>query len=436
MKQPPSESAGHGDPRSGFPKAAGTLDELRSRLDTLDRSILEAAARRTDIVREIADRKANAARSASATPGRADAAPTAGATEPGAPSPPPSQQPPARIPAERPLFDRDREREVYQRARQIAVEVGLAPRTAHSLMLTLVEASHQVQEELSRQRALQIAPGEARRFLIVGGNGRMGRRLGPALAQRGHHIAGIEPDDGQDPALVAHEADIVMIAVPMSVAAEVTAQYGPLIRPDALLCDINSLKKEVCDAMARNCAGQAIGLHPMFGPTVHLLRRQKVVVCPVRPGPRTDWLRAELGAMGMELIEADPQTHDKIMAVVQVLVHFSTLVMGEALRKTGVSIGDSLRFTSPIYRLELAFVGRLFAQNPELYAEIEMTNPHGPEVRRCFLEAANELNDVVEHGDRDVFNSMFREVGKYFTGFSDEAMQLSDIIIDTLVAQP
>ncbi|MFP6599281.1 MAG: prephenate dehydrogenase dimerization domain-containing protein, partial [Deltaproteobacteria bacterium] len=93
--------------------------------------------------------------------------------------------------------------------------------------------------------------------------------------------------------------------------------------------------------------------------------------------------------------ESDPLTHDRMMAVVQVLVHFNTMVTGEALRLSGASIQESLAFTSPIYRLELAFIGRLFAQQPELYGEILMRNPVGGEMRAHFLAAAKVVNEVV-----------------------------------------
>ena len=140
--------------------------------------------------------------------------------------------------------------------------------------------------------------------------------------------------------------------------------------------------------------------------------------------------------MGMELIESDPAEHDRMMAVVQVLVHYATLVMGRALSKSGVAIDDSLRFTSPIYRLELAFVGRLFAQDPDLYAEIEMTNPHGAEARLRFREAAEELDALLAAGDRDGFRALFGEVDDWFGDFDDEALRLSDVLIDALVTQP
>ena len=139
--------------------------------------------------------------------------------------------------------------------------------------------------------------------------------------------------------------------------------------------------------------------------------------------------------MGAEVVESTPEAHDRMMGVVQVLVHFSTLVMGDALRRIGVSVEDSLEFTSPIYRLELAFVGRLFAQEPELYAEIIMTNPRAEEMLAAFRGAYEALDQVVAEGDREAFSSAFDAVATYFAGFGDQAMALSDQVIEDLVSR-
>jgi len=372
---------------SGLLAGRMDLESLRQELDDLDSRLMAIAARRIQVVRRIGELKAG---------------------------------------DDRPVFDRTRERDVYVRARDNAAHAGLDPKVGEALLQTLVEAGHGLQEELQPD-------SEAHRFCIVGGGGRMGTRIKRELEGRGHRVDVIEKDD---PFSIAAEADIVMLSVPMARAASVARVIGPYLRSDALLCDVNSLKSEVCAAMAASHSGEILGLHPMFGPSVHTFRRQKVVICKVRPGPLGGWLVAELGRLGMERIEASPEEHDRMMANVQVLTHFSTLVMGDALRRTGVGVRRSLEFTSPIYRLELAFVGRLFAQNPDLYAEIEMSNPHGESVRAGFREAAEELTAILAAGDREAFRARFAEVSAHFEGFDAEAMRLSDLLIDTLAARP
>jgi chorismate mutase/prephenate dehydrogenase len=228
-------------------------------------------------------------------------------------------------------------------------------------------------------------------------------------------------------------ADVTVVAVGMDRAADVTRALAPHVREDALLCDINSLKAELCAVYAAGGPGEAVGLHPMFGPTVSSLRRQKVVVCPVRPGPRARWFLGELAALGAELVEADPAEHDRMMAIVQVVTHFRTIATGMALGRSGARLADTLRFTSPIYRLELAVVGRLFAQDPHLYASILFDNPDGERVRALLRGATAELDAIVERADRAAFLAAFDAARAWFAGFADEAMATSDHLIDALV---
>lgn len=367
------------------------LEELRRRLDEIDDRLLGLAKERLDVVAEIkAIKKAEG----------------------------------------RHLFDRDREQQVHQRAEARARGLGLDPLLGRDLIARLIEASHHLQAEP------EDAAGSdgSRSILVVGGRGRMGTMLGRAFAARGHRIDVLEKGDELESSRIA-AADVVMVAVPMADAVRVAAQVAPHVRQGALIFDINSLKTEVCHALSRS-GGEALGTHPMFGPTVRSLRRQKVVLCDVKPGPAARWLEGELGAMGAEVVKCSPDHHDAMMGIVQVLTHFGIMAMGRALRATGHTLDETLPFTSPIYRLELAMVGRLFSQKPELYREIMLANPGGEAIRASFLEQAKQLAEIVEGDDADAFVEAFDEVRDYFAGFSDEAMDLSDHIIETIMARP
>ncbi|MEM9695210.1 MAG: prephenate dehydrogenase/arogenate dehydrogenase family protein, partial [Myxococcota bacterium] len=224
------------------------LAALRAELDELDHELLRVARRRLEVVAQV--------KAAKAATGKH-------------------------------LFDRQREQVVFRRAETSGQALGLDPGLARDLIARLVEASHTVQEG----RAPAETAGDARRLLIIGGRGKMGAMLGHQFAARGHSVEVIEKDEALDRGKV-EKADIVMIAVPMQVAVAVTKAVAPLVRTDVLLCDINSLKTDVCRALATS-RGEALGMHPMFGPTVASLRRQKVVLCEVKSGPHSAWLAAQ-----------------------------------------------------------------------------------------------------------------------------------------------
>lgn len=294
-----------------------------------------------------------------------------------------------------------------------------------------------LQEERRRLREPVAGPSLAttkRSICIIGGDGGMGRLFNRLLSARGHEIVVLEKGDDLSTHPAIETSDVVVVAVPMAVACSVVRQVAPRVREDALLCDVNSLKRDVCEEM-KGAAGQSVGFHPMFGPSVQSFHGQKVVVCEVQPGPLASEFVQELALLGAEIVESDAETHDRMMAVVQVLVHFSTIVMGEALKRTGTEIQDSLRFTSPIYRLELAVVGRIFTQNADLYGEILMSNPFGESMRSAYVEAARDIAQIVEDGDRDRFIDEFEAIGEWFRDFGPEAMSLSDYIIEALVSR-
>jgi chorismate mutase / prephenate dehydrogenase len=363
-----------------------TLEELRAQIDTCDKILIEALSNRLTLVREVAKQKQTDALG---------------------------------------VFDRNREREVLERAITRGQALGVTPLQVERFAQTLFELSHDIQEEECETAK------EKKSILIVGGAGRMGRRFGSEFAKRGHDVRVLERGEVVNPAL-CRNVDCIMLAVPMSEVSSVARTVAPHLSEKALLLDINSLKQDICSVMAEVHSGEVLGTHPMFGPTVKSFRRQKVILCPMRRGPLTQWITAELGALGLDLVETDPATHDRIMARVQVLTHFSKIVLAQAWQKGGCSVEETLNFVSPIYRLELAVVSRLFAQDPALYAEIEMENLWGSEVRKDLLAATQELHALIERGDRQAFADLFLELRAYLRGFSEEAMQLSDRLVDDL----
>ncbi|WP_227541515.1 prephenate dehydrogenase dimerization domain-containing protein [Klebsiella pneumoniae] len=76
---------------------------------------------------------------------------------------------------------------------------------------------------------------------------------------------------------------------------------------------------------------------------------------------------------GARLHRISAVEHDQNMAFIQALRHFATFAYGLHRRKRMYVLSNCWR-SRPIYRLELAMVGRLFARDPQLYADIIMSS--------------------------------------------------------------
>ena len=165
----------------------------------------------------------------------------------------------------------------------------------------------------------------------------------------------------------------------------------------------------------------------------HTVQGQRIVVTPGRGAEWLGWLKQMLAARGLNVLESTAEQHDRVMSIVQVLTHFSTEVMGRTLTSLGASVEETLKFTSPVYLMELLMTARHFAQSPELYASIQMSNPATPRVTDAFVTAADELRKIVNAKDRAAFAKSFEDVRDHFGDFTQQALEQSSYLIDRLV---
>ena len=133
------------------------------------------------------------------------------------------------------------------------------------------------------------------------------------------------------------------------------------------------------------------------------------------------------------MIPADPQEHDAAMAVIQALRHFATFTFGTFLYERAVALDRTLEFSSPIYRLELGMVGRLFAQDPRLYSEIILATPERRALLRDYVTSLQKNLALIEADDKAAFEERFRKIAAWFEPFSDQALRETTYLIDKLI---
>ncbi len=192
------------------------------------------------------------------------------------------------------------------------------------------------------------------------GLGRIGTSIGLALKQSDVdvYIVGHDKDHGRTRAAKSNKAidkgdwnlphsvenaDLVILAIPFSAIRETFTYIAEDLRPNAVVMDTSSLKVPVLrwaeELLPENV--HFVGGHPIVrdiarGPEnarPDLFQKEIFALCP---SPRTEAKAVRLVSDVVTLLEAkplflDPQEHDSMMAAVEQLPQFLSLVLGRTV---------------------------------------------------------------------------------------------------------
>ena len=328
------------------------------------------------------------------------------------------------------IRDASRERELLRDRHDRAKALGLPSDEIESIFRLLMRSSRDHQAALRAEVPLDAA---SYTIAIIGGHGRIGRVMARLFGDLGHRLLLVDTDTALRAEEAAAVADVVVVSVPIDVTDAVIRAVGPHVREDALLMDVTSVKEAPLQSMLEVTGASVVGTHPMFGPSVHTLQGQRVVICRGRGDTWADWVAQSFSARGLVITETTATQHDRAMSVVQVLTHFQTQVQGLTLSRLGLPLAETLPFTSPAYLLELYVAARHFAQDPALYGSIEMRNPRTADITAAFGQSVQDVADILARGDQAAFSRLFDDVRAFFGDFTAEALEQSSFLIDRIV---
>ncbi len=269
---------------------------------------------------------------------------------------------------------------------------------------------------------------------IIGGTGKMGRFLEKFFIEKGFEVSVSSTKTELTNIELANMCDVVIVSVPLGSVSNVINEIAPYVKGDALLTDVSAVKEEPVKAMLKSKAS-VVGMHLVFGPTVKSVKKQTVVMCPARGEKWFKWLKDLFEGAGAKVQVSTPTEHDKMMAVIQGLVHFTSIASACALRDLKIDVVKTFAFASPNYRISTDVIGRILAQNPGVYADISMHNKYIKDVTKRFIICAKELAGTIEEGDKVRFQKTFQESSDYLGDFRDKAMKETSHIIEKIVEE-
>jgi chorismate mutase/prephenate dehydrogenase len=319
-----------------------------------------------------------------------------------------------------PIYAPDREAAMLARRRDEAQAKGVPADLIEDVLRRVMRESYSSEND-SGFKTVNPDLGD---IVVIGGRGAFGSLFVKMFELSGYRVKTMGRQDWERSDELFANAGLVVVSVPINLTTATIARLSNLPQT-CILADVTSIKDQPLKAMLDVHKGPVVGLHPMFGPDVPSLAKQVIVHTAGRGREHYQWLIDQMAIWGAHLYEVDAKRHDEAMTLIQSLRHFTSFVYGVHLAQEGADLELLLDLSSPIYRLELAMVGRLFAQSPELYADIIMSSAQSLDMIKRYHQRFGELIRLLESHDRAHFVEAFQGVSDWFGDYAGQFLKES-----------
>ncbi|MUK39516.1 bifunctional chorismate mutase/prephenate dehydrogenase [Aliivibrio fischeri] len=314
-----------------------------------------------------------------------------------------------------PIYDPSREAAMLASRRSEAEKKGVPPSLIEDILRRTMRESYSSEND----SGFKCLKPELRPIVVVGGNGQLGGLFAKMFKLSGYQVRILGSKDWDNSDEILDNAGMVVVTVPINLTIDVINKLSRLPE-DCILCDLTSIKQKPLAAMMAVHKGPVVGLHPMFGPDVPSLAKQVIVMCDGRGKEHYSWLKNQFEIWGAIVRDISANEHDHGMTLIQALRHFTSFAYGQHLAKENPDIEQLLNLSSPIYRLELLMVGRLFAQDPNLYADIILSSDENIEMIKRFHQRFGDAISLLEEHNRSGFIKNFEEVEAWFGDYAEQ----------------
>ena len=195
----------------------------------------------------------------------------------------------------------------------------------------------------------------------------------------------------------ACKQDIVIPCVPISVFKGFLKKIAPLVKPDALVIDVCSVKEYPIKWMKEILPDSVsiLATHPMFGPdsASDSLEGCKICLCKVKIEEKQyRKIRKYLSSRGIAVIEATGRAHDEQIATSLALTH----LIGRTLSESGAT---PLDIDTEGYKRLLHILEVVERDTWQLFMDMHLYNPFARKKRIEFMEVMRDINSRLEKDD-------------------------------------
>lgn len=268
---------------------------------------------------------------------------------------------------------------------------------------------------------------------IIGGKGKMGNWFKIFFEKQGLKVIISDKKTKLSNIDLAKMADIVIISVPIDITVKTIEEIRDFVKKETLLTDFTSLKVEPVKAMAKADCG-ILGMHPLFGPFETDLKEHNIVFCLNKKNKWINFLEKTFKENGANIVKISSEEHDKQMAFLQALIHFSNITIAHFFNYK--KFQPLPQFFTPLFKLQSLVFGRILAQNPKLYADIALENPYFKKLIKEYVKELINFQKIIEQKNSKEFQKKFKDASRSLSNFVKVAENKTNEILKLLEKQP
>ncbi|MCK9604542.1 MAG: prephenate dehydrogenase/arogenate dehydrogenase family protein [Candidatus Omnitrophica bacterium] len=224
-------------------------------------------------------------------------------------------------------------------------------------------------------------------------------------------------DKGSQDLKIIKDADLVILATPVSSILNLAPQIARLIKPGCIVTDVGSTKKEIVSKLEK-IFSRYVGSHPLAGSEKRGIDFARPGIfknsfCVLTPTKKTEKqalakVRKLWASLGARVVDMTPASHDKILSFVSHLPHIAAFSLIGAVPKECLSFAPGgLRDTT-----------RIAASDTEIWSDIFLSN------QKNIIKAI----DLLQGNLTKIKSAIHNKNKKALTAFLREAKQKREIL--------
>jgi len=218
-----------------------------------------------------------------------------------------------------------------------------------------------------------------------------------------------------------HDADMVVVAVPMGAYDRLFAELAKVLPENAVVTDAGSTKQHAIDVAEKHLSDSSrfIPAHPIAGTEqsgaeASFAELFEDRLCILTPAENADpeslaIVNAMWEATKSRVVQMDAKRHDDFLASVSHLPHLAAFALVNAVRKQGDEEHDPFQFAAGGFR----DFTRIASSSPEMWRDIALSNSEALASNIDALQAElAELKLALESGDGEMLLQSFSAAKK------------------------